>query len=182
MATPQRTIAESISLFAEIGLDGIELVCQEGTPFHKDLPAREITEVVRRAERESLSIVGLTPYMWDINSADPELARQHIDGLKEYVTLAQEMGAGLVRAYGGRDGGDESAGWQRTVAALIEVGEFAADLGITIMVENHHGTLTLTGEATSSMVRAVGSGKHQNSFRSALTGNMVFGGGILFIS
>ena len=158
MGTPDLTVKESISLYAEIGLDGIELVCQEGTPFSKALPRREIDDILRNAKDKRLEIVTLTPYMWDINSLDQEMARNQIQGLMDYVDLARDMGARFVRAYGGREVEvrDEERGWANTVLALKEVGEFAGSHGITLVVENHPGTMTRSGRETSRMIEAVG--------------------------
>jgi len=151
-------IAEAIALFARLGLDGIELVAQEGTPFNIDLPESEIDRIMEASRKNSLPITTLTPYFWLINSADEKERRANIDGLIRAVRLAKRMGASFVRSYGGKDtaGGTEEEKFERSVLALQEAGKVAEENGITIIVENHPGTITRTGTATAALVKAVG--------------------------
>jgi len=158
MATPGMDIAKAIELFAGIGLDGIEIVAQEGTPFHIDLPDAEIERIMAASRENNLPVVTLTPYFWAINSADEKERRENIDGLIRAVRLAKRMGASFVRAYGGKEqaGGTPEENFERSVEALKEAGAVAAQEGITIIVENHPGTMTRTGVNTRKMIDAVG--------------------------
>ena len=158
MAVPGMDIAEAIRLFSELGLNGIELVAQEGTPFNVFLPDEEIDRILAASQKYKLPIVTITPYFWCIDSEDETLRRSEIDGLIYAVRLAKKMGAKFVRAYGGKDsvGGSEEEKFTRSVEALKEAGETAREQGITIVIENHPGTMTRTGTATRRMVDAVG--------------------------
>lgn len=157
MAVPGLDIAEGIKLFASLGLDGIEIVAQEGTPFNINLPEAEIDRIIAAGKEYNLPIVTLTPYYWAINSENDAERRENIDGLKKAILLAKKMGAGFVRSYGGKDTacGTEDVKFARSVEALKEAGKLAEDNGITIIVENHPGTMTRTGTATAEMVKAV---------------------------
>jgi len=157
MATPDLSAVDAVRLFAELGLSGIELVCQPGTPFSLEMPEPDLRAVEEAAKDCGLAVVTLTPYMWDINSADTEKARANIDGLKAAVELAARFGAGYVRAYGGRETEDRPGGWNRTVEALQEVAPVAGEHNVVLVVENHPGTMTVTGEATARLVDDVGS-------------------------
>lgn len=158
MATPGMDIAEAIKLFAGIGLDGIELVAQEGTPFHIDLPDAEIERIMAASCEYNLPVVTLTPYFWAINSADETERRDNIDGLIRAIRLAKRMGASFVRAYGGKEkaGGTPEENFARSAEALKEAGKVAAEEGITIIVENHPGTMTRTGVNTRKLIDEVG--------------------------
>lgn len=158
MAVPGMDIAEAIKLFAELKLDGIELVAQEGTPFHIDLPDEEIERIMAASKEYDLPVVTITPYFWSINSANAEERRANIDGLIRAVRLAKRMGAKFVRAYGGKEeaGGTQEENFERSVEALKEAGVVAAEKGITIIVENHPGTMTRRGTTTRKMIDAVG--------------------------
>ena len=103
-------------------------------------------------------MVTLTPYAWDINSADVDVAAAQIEELKRAVDLAVRMGGRFVRAYGGRAGEppEYEALFQRSAKALKEAGAYADAKGITILVENHPGTATRTGKATAQLVEQVG--------------------------
>lgn len=157
MAVPGMDIAEAIQLFAALGADGIEIVAQEGTPFCIDAPEEEIEKIISASKEYDLPVVTLTPYFWAINSEDDAERRANIEGLKKAIRLAKKMGAKFVRSYGGINtaGGTEEEKTARTVEALKEAGLTAQENGITIIVENHPGTMTRTGTATAEVVKAV---------------------------
>ena len=157
MALPGLDIVEAIKLFSSLGLDGMELVAQQGTPFHIDLPDAEIERITAASREYALPIVTLTPYFWAINSENDAERRENINGLKKAILLAKRMGAKFVRSYGGKDtaSGTEEAKFERSVEALKEAGKLAEENGITILVENHPGTMTRTGTATADMIKAV---------------------------
>lgn len=165
MGTPNATVAEAIKLYGDAGLDAMEIVAQDGTKFWIDAPESVIKEVMAAAEAAKLDgklpdgILTLTPYFWHINNSDPQVRREHIEGLKRAILLAKKMGASFVRSYGGTDnaGGTMEENWNRAVEALKEVAPLAEENGIVVVIENHPGTMIRTGEATRKMVDEVGS-------------------------
>lgn len=182
MATPDVPVLQAIDLFSDIGLDGIEIRCGEprgvvsignktypvepfspewknGT-FSLEMGGEEFARIKARARERSLEIKTLTPYMWDINCLDRERARENIEGLKAYVSLASRLGADYVRVLTGREmkGRKWGNGWRNTVLALQELGDHAQSHGITLVVENHSGTMTLTGKDTARMIEDVDRG------------------------
>ena len=80
---------------------------------------------------------------FEFHAADPAILRTNIDGTKEYVRLAHDVGApGVkVRPNGVPKGGDLDATLRQIGAALHEIGEDAADFGVAIRVEVH-GSVT----------------------------------------
>jgi len=147
-----------MELFKDIGLDGIEIVVQEGTVFSLLTEEEKVEEIIDKAKELNLEIVTLTPYFWDINNIEKECAKKNIKGMKDAILLAKRMGASFVRAYGGREkaGGSYMENWLNTVSALKEIGRYAAEYGITVLVENHPGTMTRTGEDTRRIIDEVG--------------------------
>jgi len=157
MATPGRTVYESIDLFRALGLDGMELVCRPGTDFDSGIDNARAVRMADYAGYNGLPIVTLTPYAWDINHPDPAAAAAACRELRRAVELADLMRARFVRAYGGREQtGDPQGAFERAAAALRTVGTAAAEKGVTLIVENHPGTITRTGAATRRLVDAVG--------------------------
>ena len=158
MAVPGMDIVQALELFASLGLEGIELVAQENTPFHLELPDAEIQRIMEGSRACNLPVVTLTPYFWAINSADGAERRANLEGLIRAVHLAKRMGAKFVRSYGGKEeaGGTKEENFDRAVAALKEAGAVADAEGITLLVENHPGTMTRTGVDTRRMIDAVG--------------------------
>lgn len=156
MATPGRTVYESIDVFRAIGLDGQELVCRPGTDFDTGIDTARAVRMADYAGYNGLPIVALTPYAWDINHPDPATAAAAGRELLRTMELADLMRARFVRAYGGRPQPTDPAGaFARSVAALRTAGTRAADLGLTLVVENHPGTLTRSGAETRRLLDAV---------------------------
>ena len=157
MALPGVDIVNAIKVFSGMKLDGIEIVAQEGTPFHLGLPDQGIFEIIEASNRYNLPVITLTPYFWNINSADHSERKNNIDGLIRTIHLAEKMGAQYVRAYGGTDSaaGTEDDKFARAVDALKTAGKEAEQANITIVIENHPGTMTRTGLQTARMVEDV---------------------------
>ena len=157
MGTPGRTPEASAAVFAAIGLNGMEIVCQAESAFHSGIGAAAARRLAGRAAAIGVPVLALTPYAWDINSPDPATAAAQLDELRRVVDLAAVMGARYVRAYGGRaDERDPEAAFRRTVEALRAAGSHAAARDVVLLVENHPGTMTRTGAATRRLVDAVG--------------------------
>lgn len=160
MGTPEMDPEAALVFFARIGCEGTELVCQEGYRCG-------VTPALDRAARGRLRdgarvlgvpIVALTPYPTDLASFDESVRRAQVDGLIAAVRLAADLGAGVVRAYGGKEvpPADRARAVERVVASLREAGRAAGDVGVRVAVENHYGTLTVTAAQTVEVVRAVG--------------------------
>lgn len=158
MATPELSVPEAIRLFCSIGLDGIEIVTQDGGAFSVHDSEEKVKEVMEAAKMLPDGIVTLTPYYWDINNVDSKIAEAEIAGMKKTIDLAVFMGARFVRAYGGKEeaGGTKEQNWKNAVYALKEIGAYASKTNVTVLVENHPGTVTRTGEDTYKLINEVG--------------------------
>ena len=158
MGTPGMSVAESVAAFADIGFDGMELICQEGTAFSTGADDATARLAAQAAADAGVPIMTLTPYAWDINSPDAAKAAADSAKLARAIDLAASMGARQVRAYSGRapaEGPDAADAVSRAVCALREAGRRAEDKGILVVVENHPGTVTRTGAATRELVDRV---------------------------
>ena len=73
MGTPEYTLFEAVDLFADMGLDGIEVIVQtDGYPCGIPLEAgeEEIDALVEKARQRGIEISGLTPYLNLFNSTN----------------------------------------------------------------------------------------------------------------
>jgi len=157
MATPGRTVYESIDCFRALGLDGMELACRPGTDFDSTIDDARAVRMADYAGYNGLPIVTLTPYAWDINHPEPAIAAAADRELRRALHLADLLRARFVRAYSGREQPTDPEGaFARAVAGLRRAGAEAADRGLVLLVENHPGTITRTGAATRRLVLAVG--------------------------
>jgi len=121
-----------------LGYEGVELRTSHAHKVEVDLTKTQRDEIRRRFEDSTVQLAGLGS-AFEYQAADPAIVRKNIEGTKEYVRLAHDLGApGVkVRPNGIPKGADLDATLQRIGRALHEVGKDAADFGIQIRVEVH---------------------------------------------
>ncbi len=122
--------------------EGVELRTTHAHKVDVNLTKAEREDVRKRFEDSPVKLAGMGS-AFEYHQADPAVVRQHIDGTKEYVRLAHDLGApGVkVRPNGIPKGADLDATLRQIGRALHEVGQDAADFGIAIRVEVH-GSVT----------------------------------------
>lgn len=100
-------------------------------------PARR-REVRKKFEDSPVELAGLGS-AFEYQSADPMEVRRNVEGTKEYVRLAHDVGSpGVkVRPNGVPKGSDPDATFRQIGRALHEVGEDAAGFGVEVRVEVH---------------------------------------------
>jgi sugar phosphate isomerase/epimerase len=161
LGTPEHSVPEALELFAAAGLDGAEVIYQDG--YRSGLPVGDdaaAAEAARVADDLGVPVVGLAPYTTGINHADPVQRRAALDELRAAVDCAHRVGATRIRVYAGSWGGDrkDHAGhWERLRSGLSELAPLAADAGVRLCVENHFGTMTQSARDTARLVREVDS-------------------------
>lgn len=163
LGTPDHTPAEAIRLFAEAGLGGAELIWQDG--YRSGIPEtanRTTLDEIRCAVDETgIRVVGLTPYMSGINSLDEDVRSRDLHRFRSCLNDAAALGAGVVRVYAGaytpEQSDERSALWDRLVASLRELAPSAAEHEITLVVENHFNTMTVTAQETADLIATLDS-------------------------
>lgn len=162
MGTPEYTLPEAIKLFANIGLDGIEIIVQ--TDGYKpaialDAGEKEIENVKKLADNAGLEIACLTPYLNLFNNVDEEIRQNECEQLKRVVRMAKMLNAPSIRVYGGRFvTGEEDDGNQKLhqlVRSMRECGDYAARYDVKLCLENHFGTMTTTARRTAEIVNLI---------------------------
>jgi len=110
-------------------------------------------EVRKRFENSVVQLAGLGS-AFEYQSADPNVVRKNIEGTKEYVRLAHDIGApGVkVRPNGVPKGIDLDGTLRQIGRALHEVGADAADFGVEIRLEVH-GAITSQPEHCSKILQ-----------------------------
>ena len=123
---------------------GVELRTSHAHKVEVDLTEAQRREVRLRFENSSVKLAGLGS-AFEYQAADPAVVKKNIEGTKECVRLAHDIGApGVkVRPNGVPRGADLGATLRQIGRALHEVGEYAAGYGIEIRVEVHGGTTQL---------------------------------------
>lgn len=121
-----------------LGYEGVELRTSHAHKVEVNLTRAQREEVRKRFEDSGVQLAGLGS-AFEYQSKEPAEVRRNIEGTKEYVRLAHDIGApGVkVRPNGIPSGADLDATLRQIGQALHEVGEDASRFGIEIRVEVH---------------------------------------------
>ncbi len=164
MGTPEYTLYEAIDLFAEMGLDGIEVIVETdgyrcGIPL--DAPDEEIDALAARVREKQIAISGLTPYLNLFNSTDEAERAEECRRLKTVIRMAERLGTKNIRIYGGKlvagENDDDGRKRSQLVRSMRECGDYAREHGdIHLNLENHFGTMTTTAAITADIIKEIG--------------------------
>ena len=161
MGTPEYTVLEAIKLFHDIGIDGAEIVVQDG--YRSGISAaclpEELEAVKRAAAANGIEISALTPYNSYFNDLNDELRRKEIDDICKVIDACQFLGAHYIRIYGGNlQAGDTDhlpERRQRLVEAMRFLGDKAAEKDVTLVIENHFNTMCVSARESVDMIREI---------------------------
>ncbi len=129
--------------FAEaqrLGYEGVELRCLEGDLLTPAVGPQIRREILRLSAATGLPVIAVGA---SSRFSSPDAAERTAQeaGLRGMVDLAAELGAPVVRAYGGPMPEDEAedAVCARIAASVERVAEHAAARGVDIALETHDG-------------------------------------------
>ncbi|MCA1685307.1 MAG: sugar phosphate isomerase/epimerase [Planctomycetia bacterium] len=124
--------------------EGVELRTGHAHKVEVGLTAAQRREVKKQFEDSPVELAGLGS-AFEYQATDPAVVKKNIEGTKEYVRLAHDIGApGVkVRPNGVPKGADLDATLRQIGRALHEVGEDAEGFGVEIRVEVHGATTQL---------------------------------------
>ena len=130
--------------FEALHYPGVELRTSHKHGVEVGLSKSQRDEVKKKFDDSPVDLAGLGS-AFEFQSADPAVVRKNIEGTKEYVRLAHDVGSpGVkVRPNGLAKGVDPEATYAQIGKALNEVGADAADFGVEIRVEVHGGVTQL---------------------------------------
>ena len=124
----------------EAKFEGVELRSTHAHGVEVDLTAKERAEVKRRFDDSSVTLCQLGS-AFEFHSRDPEKVRRNVEGTKQYVKLAHDVGAEGVKVRPNGLQTKHGVPVERTLeqigTSLRECGEFAEDYGVQIRVEVH---------------------------------------------
>jgi len=105
-------------------------------------------QMLRRTARDlGLVIIGVGVHN-DFGRIDPTIRQSEMVKVKQWVEVAEQLGAPLVRVFAGYpEGGPAQSGarWPAMIDSLREVAAFASHAGLRLGLENHnHGAFTPT--------------------------------------
>lgn len=124
----------------ETGFEGAELRTGHAHQVEVDLSPTERQQIKARFADSAVELVGLGS-AFEYDAVDASELQANIDGTKEYVRLAADVGATGVKVRPNKIHEEEGVPREQTFEqigrALAECGDFARDYGIEIRLEVH---------------------------------------------
>lgn len=122
----------------ELGYQGVELRTTHKHGVEVNLTKEERENVRKKFENSKVKLVGLGS-IFEFHSPDKEELRKNIEGSKEYIILARDVGAeGIkVRPNAFPEGIPKEKTIQQIGESLREVAEFGSRYGIKVRLEVH---------------------------------------------
>jgi len=136
-------ILEMMEYCSKLGFDGVDITGYY-FPTYPDPPSDEyIYSVKKRAFELGLDICG-TGVRNDFCNPDPEVREQNIVLIKNWILVAEKLGAPALRIFQGEDISkdhtwDEMANWATEV--IVECAEFGKNHGVVLEIQNHNNFL-----------------------------------------
>jgi len=125
---------------ANTGMQGVELRTGHAHGVEVTLDAQQRKQVRQRFADSPVELAGLGS-AFEYHALDPAEVRRNIEGTKEYVKLAADLGTPGVKVRPNGLNIDKGVPKERTLEqigkALRECGEFAQDYGVEIRLEVH---------------------------------------------
>ena len=163
LGTSHLDLDKALELFASVGLDGAEVIWQDG--YRSGLAEGDLEQArrIRRQARDlGLSIGCLTPYISGINSLDDAERERDVGRFLECLRTAELLQCPLVRVYAGEalesDRFGANVRWRWLVDSLARLADVASESGVVLAVENHFNTMTVSARDTARLVNEVASG------------------------
>lgn len=161
MSTPEFDVFEALRFFKKLGLDGAEIVVQtgyeSGIPYEAD--DAFVQSVRDEADSLGIAVAATTPYLNLYNNLDEAVRQNEVAMLKRVIDMTRILGGESVRIYGGAFKDEETDPTGQKLAQLVkslrECGDYAAQFGIHLSIENHFGTMATTAHRTMEVIDAI---------------------------
>lgn len=159
MGTPDMTLEESIVFMAGLGHQGIEVRLSKDSPLHPANVVPGATQNFRKlAFREGIRFACLTPYE---NGYSPSESPATVAGLKRVAEIACELECPSIRVLPGiyspeATSEEQNIAWEQLCDGIASVASHAAPLGVSLLIENHGGTLANNSRKVEALINEIG--------------------------
>jgi sugar phosphate isomerase/epimerase len=130
------TYHDLVRLAVQTGIDGLDMTVYWFPSTSDDF----LLPLKRLAFRSAVEIYSIS-VRTEMTQSTPEAQDKEVADIRKWVDVAERLGAGHIRVFGGRvpKGATEeqAAGW--AVAVLKRGAEYASTKGVTLGLENHGG-------------------------------------------
>ncbi|MGZ4114630.1 MAG: sugar phosphate isomerase/epimerase family protein [Actinomycetota bacterium] len=146
LACPEWPLERVLAAAAEYGYDGVELRMLDADLVSPAIPGERRRAVRRAFERARVPLCCLDT---SFEIADPGA---ELGEAVAYVELAADLGAPMIRLFGGAPDGEAiSATTMRVAGRLARLADHGRELGVTVALETHDSFAS--GEAAAGVVR-----------------------------
>jgi L-ribulose-5-phosphate 3-epimerase len=147
------TYDDIVRMCVDLDLDGVDMTVY----WFPDTSNQFLLPLKRLAFKSAVEIYSIS-VRTEMTQATPELQQKELAELKKWVDVAEKLGAGHIRVFGGKipKGATEeqAAGWVAEV--LKRGGEYAGTKGVILGLENHGG-ITEKADTIVKIVKQVDS-------------------------
>jgi sugar phosphate isomerase/epimerase len=157
LGCPAWTLDEILTNCQRYGYDGIEL---RGIENHLDITTSPYfaTPAAIAATKAQIEGAGLSISAIDCSAqfASPQGIEASRAEARAAIDLANALGAGFIRVFGGEatDGESRARGTQRLIEELRVLGDYAFERNVTVLLENHD--TYITGADVADILSRVG--------------------------
>jgi protein FrlC len=139
---PSYPLEETIRRIASFGYDGIEIGCASPHAWPDHVTAERRTQILKLLRAENLKVSSMLPAPGggpgnNPSSPLPEERKHTINHYKDVIRLAHDWECPTVIYIAGWAvyGTSQSDAWNYSLEGLIDIGKYAKELGVTIVVE-----------------------------------------------
>ncbi len=157
LGCPKWTLEEILGRAKEYGYEGIELRGLEGVfllPEYPRFQGAEFYKTKKLIDESGIEIACVSASA-SFATNDPEEWEKNREEAKAYIELAERLGSKLVRVFGGRV--PEGVAWDDCISymadRLNEVGDFAKEHNVTIVLETHDNFIL--GKSIAEVMKGV---------------------------
>jgi sugar phosphate isomerase/epimerase len=155
LGVPGLPLPDVLRLATTHGYHGVELRAHAEEPVHPGLDAGQRAEAAAEFKASGIELLGLAGYA---RVAAPGADEPVIEEIRTLLDLARDLGASYVRVFPGAADGQPREEADATAARRLgTAAEYAADLGVRILLETHDSHRT-----GADAIRVLGLVGHRN--------------------
>ena len=137
------SLEEAIDKTAELGYEGVEIMGKRPHLSPLDVSVDDCHRLRERLDQRDLAcsaVAGYTNFTGGMDAAEVPTADMQIAYVEELAKRAEALNCPLVRIFSAyeRDDVPFITQWRRTIAAIRECCDRAAEYNVTIGLQNHH--------------------------------------------
>jgi sugar phosphate isomerase/epimerase len=137
LGLPNTSLQQAMAIGAKYGFQAIEIRGATGAHLGIDDSAETRAAAVECAKANKLSIACLMGYT-NFSTLDETARNTSVQNTLKYIQLAKDIGAPVLRVFGGQpEDHDIKAAIPRAAAAIAKVTDAAKAAGVTMAIESH---------------------------------------------